>query len=42
MKYFMVFRKTLDGWRIVAESVSRNDREGGEYVGYHPREERQR
>jgi ketosteroid isomerase-like protein len=40
MKYFFALRKTVDGWKIVAESFSRNDREGGEYVGYHPREER--
>jgi ketosteroid isomerase-like protein len=32
-KYLMVFRKTEDGWKIIAESASRNSREGGEYYG---------
>jgi len=39
-KFFLALRKTVDGWKIVAESGSRNDREGGEFYGLHPRDER--
>jgi ketosteroid isomerase-like protein len=35
-KYLFALRKTVDGWKIVAESFSRNSREGGEYYGYRP------
>jgi ketosteroid isomerase-like protein len=38
-KYLFTLRKTYDGWKIVAESFSRNSREGGEYYGYRPKEE---
>jgi ketosteroid isomerase-like protein len=38
-KYLFVLRKTPHGWKIVAESFSRNSREMGEYFGYRPEEE---
>jgi len=38
-KYLFALKKTTDGWKIVAESFSRNSREGGEYYGYRPGEE---
>jgi ketosteroid isomerase-like protein len=36
-KTLFVLRKTVDGWKIIAESVSRNSREGGEYYGLNPK-----
>ena len=39
-KYLFVLRKTFDGWKLVAESFSRNSQEGGEYYGYRPGDER--
>jgi ketosteroid isomerase-like protein len=39
-KYLFALRKTVNGWKIVAESFSRNSREGGEYYGYRPVDER--
>jgi len=39
-KYLFALRKTVDGWKIVAESFSRNSQEGGEYYGYRPGDER--
>ena len=39
-KYLFALRKAVDGWKIVAESFSRNSREGGEYYGYRPENER--
>ena len=32
-KYLFVLRKMGEGWKIIAESTSRNSREGGEYYG---------
>ena len=39
-KYLFALRKTVNGWKIVAESFSRNSQEGGEYYGYRPGDER--
>jgi len=39
-KYLFVLRKMAEGWKIVVESFSRNSREGGEYYGYRPQDER--
>jgi ketosteroid isomerase-like protein len=39
-KYLFALKKTTEGWKIVAESFSRNSQEGGEYYGYRPEEER--
>ena len=39
-KYLFVLRKEEDGWKIIAESVSRNSREGGEYYGLNPKLEK--
>jgi ketosteroid isomerase-like protein len=36
-KYLFVLRNTEEGWKIIAESVSRNSREGGEYYGLNPK-----
>lgn len=36
-KYLFVLRKETEGWKIIAESVSRNSREGGEYYGLNPK-----
>jgi ketosteroid isomerase-like protein len=36
-KYLFVLRKTVNGWKIIAESTSRNSREGGEYYGLNPK-----
>ena len=36
-KYLFVLRNTGEGWKIIAESVSRNSREGGEYYGLNPK-----
>jgi ketosteroid isomerase-like protein len=40
-KYLFVLRKTDNGWKIIAESVSRNSRDGGEYYGLNPKLERE-
>jgi len=36
-KYLFVLRKKGEGWKIIAESFSRNSREGGEYYGLNPK-----
>lgn len=39
-KYHFTLKKIENDWKIVAESVSRNSREGGEFFGYNPKMEK--